>query len=285
MKRIREDYYKWIWAAVFIITGILCFTLFHDVYLNWGFTRYAINYLDGKTNTVLALTGAATSASVAITLIPGDVGTPIADKLADISSYSIIVLAAVHLEKYLMTLAAVISLKILMPVSMLFAALNVTWLYNPALKNLLRKVCTFALVLVFVVPTSVALSTLVENTYKEDMELSIEETQKEADEIKNNLEGQDQSLWNQFVNTFNGGTAEVISKFENSLNNFIEAISVMLITSCAIPLVTFMVLMWLIKAVLQVDLRAPSLPQIAEHTRINPHQITGGRNNGTKEIE
>ena len=112
---MNEKYYKWVWAIIFLLLAVICFTLFYDLYMNWDFIKYSIGYLDEKANTVLGLTGASTSASVAITLIPGDVGTPIASQLANISSYSIIVLAAVHLEKYLITLAAVIALKLLLP--------------------------------------------------------------------------------------------------------------------------------------------------------------------------
>ncbi len=52
-----------------------------------------------KKTTALELTAAATAASAAITLIPGDAGTPIADKLADLSSYFLIVVCAIYLEK------------------------------------------------------------------------------------------------------------------------------------------------------------------------------------------
>ena len=47
---------------------------------------HAIQSLDDKKTTALELTAAATAASAAITFIPGDAGTPIADKLADLSS-------------------------------------------------------------------------------------------------------------------------------------------------------------------------------------------------------
>ena len=65
---------------------------------------HAIQSLDDKKTTALELTAAATAASAAITLIPGDAGTPIADKLADLSSYFLIVVCAIYLEKYLVTI-------------------------------------------------------------------------------------------------------------------------------------------------------------------------------------
>ena len=282
--RIQEKYYKYIWAVVFVLIGVLSFTFIHDLYLNWGFTKYAISYLDNKANTVLGLTGASTSASVAITLVPGDVGTPIASQLANISSYSVIILAAVHLEKYLITLAAVICLRILIPVAMALAVVDVLFLNNFTVNMVVKKICTFALALVFVIPASVALSTLIENTYKDDVQISIEETEREAETIKQTLQEKDQNLWNQFLSAVGGETMQIVGKFENSLNNFVEAISVMLITSCVIPALTFAVLTWLIKAVFQINFRTPNFAELSQQARMDPYRIRGNRND-RKEIE
>ncbi len=270
MNRILEDKNRLILAAVLLLAGVLSFTLIHDLYLKWSYIKYAITYLDNKANTVLALTGASTSASVAITMIPGDIGTPIATQLASISSYSIIVLAAVHLEKYLITMAALLGLRILIPAACVIAAVNEVFLKRTSFSSLSKKLCVFAIALVLVVPASVYLSTTIEKTYDEDVMLSIEQTKKEADEIRNTLEQSDQSLWDKVVSTLSGGTREVLGKFENSLNNFVEAISVMLITACVIPIMTFAVLLWLIKALFQIDLRPPSLEQLAMRARIKP---------------
>ena len=56
--------------------------------------------IDEKKTTVLGLTAAAAGASAAISAIPDDVGTPIADKLMDLCSSFTIVLVALYLEKY-----------------------------------------------------------------------------------------------------------------------------------------------------------------------------------------
>ena len=208
-------------------------------------------------------------------MIPGDIGTPIADKLADISSYSILILAAVHLEKYLITIAGSVVLKTLLPVAFIAAAINMATYRNESVFALIKKVFVLAAALMLVVPSSVYISRTIENTYKEDMAYNIEETQKEADEIKESLQTQDQTLWDKFLTTVTGGTTEIINKFEGSLNNFIEAMSVMLITACVIPLLTFIILLWLIQNVLQIDFNIPFVSDLAKHTRINPHKITG----------
>ncbi len=69
-----------------------------------AFYQKSIAALEEKQETVLELTAASTAASAAITLLPGDTATPIADKLADLSGYFLIVLCAIFLEKYLLTI-------------------------------------------------------------------------------------------------------------------------------------------------------------------------------------
>ena len=76
----------------------------------------AIQSLDDKKTTALELTAAANKPSAAITLIPGDAGTPIADKLADLSSYFLIVVCAIYLEKYLVTITGLAAFKLLIPI-------------------------------------------------------------------------------------------------------------------------------------------------------------------------
>ena len=49
-------------------------------------------------------------------------------------------------------------------------------------------------------------------------------------------------------------TEELLQKAEHSLSRFVEAVAVMLITSCVIPLLVLVVFVWLIKILVNVDL-------------------------------
>ena len=55
--------------------------------------------IDEKIDNVLTLTAGSAGASALISAIPGDAGSPIADKLMDLSTGFLIVLAALFLEK------------------------------------------------------------------------------------------------------------------------------------------------------------------------------------------
>ena len=102
--------------SVFVVSGIASSAEFH---------ASSITALDEKQTTVLELTAASTAASAALTLLPGDTATPIADKLADLSSGFLVVLCAIYLEKYLLTLTGFVSFTFLIPISCLLYAANV----------------------------------------------------------------------------------------------------------------------------------------------------------------
>ena len=74
-----------------------------------------IESLDEKKATVMSLTAAATAASAAITVIPDDIGTPIAQKLADLSAWLMLILGTLYLEKYLLTLIGGVVTCVLVP--------------------------------------------------------------------------------------------------------------------------------------------------------------------------
>ena len=88
------QYKRYIYVVILLIVALLSF--FPIAKMASDPARYAktIAALDEKKKTVMELTAASTASSAAITLIPGDVATPLADKLADISGYFVIVICA-----------------------------------------------------------------------------------------------------------------------------------------------------------------------------------------------
>ena len=108
-----------IFSAVLVVV-LICTAL---VSAFWAAPKYsdpverkeAIEYLDEKRNTVLALTTASTTASTALTLLKDDWATPIANELAELSGYFMIILAAIVLEKYLITLSGLVVFQYIVP--------------------------------------------------------------------------------------------------------------------------------------------------------------------------
>lgn len=134
--------------------------------------RGSIEKLDSKAQTVTALVGTTTAASVAISAIPGDTGIPVADKLMDVAADFAIVLGAIYLEKYMLTVFGLAACRVVVPlacalgVGYVLVREDVTW--RAGLRTSAVKLALLALALTLVVPASVQVSNMIEDTFEYD---------------------------------------------------------------------------------------------------------------------
>ena len=270
---------KYIYIVIWLLIGILSFTVLEKYASAPGSHQTTIASLDEKKATVLELTAATTATSALITLIPGDVGTPIAEKVADL-----IVLCAIFLEKYLVTITGYAAFKIFIPVACVLFAVNMA-AQNRSIDKLARRLLIFGICIFLVVPTSVKVSDLIETTYQSQIDATLEDAKSTREMLENSSDsGQEQNEQTQesemeqtsgvtglldkakdalssakdSVTTAVGNVTisseELVQKVQDSLNHFVEAVAVMLITSCVIPILVLLVFFWLIKVLLDVDI-------------------------------
>lgn len=142
--------------SVFVLSGLAASPQFH---------AGTIASLEEKQTTVLELTAASTAASAAITLLPGDTATPIAEKLADLSTGFLAVLCAVYLEKYLLTITGYVTFDFLVPAACFLYLTSLFW-RRESCRRLARKLLTFGIAIVLVIPVSVKISDLIQETYQ-----------------------------------------------------------------------------------------------------------------------
>lgn len=256
---MKEKNYDAIWIAKIVIPiliAILSLTLFSKSFTTAGFTTRYTGYLDDKKTTVMELSAASTAASVALSMVPGDAGTPIAEKLADLSGYSMLILCAIFLEKYLVTIINVAAFKIVIPIACAVYLAGHLIPKKDHFKNNAIKIGKFAIVLFLLIPLSIETSKLIEKTYQDSIEETIQNAKEDADEVQN-YAVQDESLWQRFINTIEGGVSGLTKQFENTLNNFLEAIAVLIVTSCIIPILVLVFMVWLVRLTFGLDKRPP----------------------------
>lgn len=285
---------KCIIAIVLIVIGILSFTTVSQYASSPEHHKTTIASLDDKKETVLELTAATPATSALITLLPGDTATPIAEKMADLSTYLLVVLCAVFLEKYLVTITGYAAFRYLIPAACILFLINLV-VDNSTIRRLANKLLIFGLAIFIVVPASVKMSDLIENTYQAQIESAMKEaketqnivgdvsdsTETASTETENETPGnkEDSSKSDTVsdsgvlgfldkakdaisnakesvgdaVNSVAISSEELVKKVENTLNRFIEAVAVMIITSCVIPILVLVFFFWLIKILLEVD--------------------------------
>lgn len=290
---------KCITAAVLLLVAILSITVVGKYVSAPENHQKTIASLDEKKQTVMELTAASTVTSALITLLPGDTATPIAEKMADVSGYLLVVLCAIYLEKYLVTITGYVAFTYLIPIACGLWMLNLIFA-NATVRKLAAKLAVFGLAISLVVPASVKISDLIGDTYQAQIEATIEDAKNTQNILENSdlvddtnatettgigtteasgtVTGNVQEENNNFgsvsnifgwakdaissakdsvanvVENVTISTEELVQKVENSLNHFIEAVAVMIITSCVIPMLVLLLFFWMVKIVLDVDL-------------------------------
>lgn len=243
---------KIIIAVALILIAAISMTWIKNTVTSADFHASTIESLDEKKATVMKLTGATVAVSTAITMIPGDTATPIANKIADLSSYLLIVLCALYLEKYLLTITGLLTFLVLIP-SACVLGLMFLFTEHQDFKALAKKLTAFGLAIFLMVPASVTISNLIEDTYNSSITTTIES----ADSITGQVDGgAETSIKDKITGTVSLFTT-VKEKAENWFSDMVEAIAVMIVTSCLVPVFVLLCFIWLIKALFGVNVSLP----------------------------
>lgn len=214
-----------------------------------------IEALDEKKADVLKLTATSAAASTALAAIPGDATTPVANKLADLTSYFLIILMVVFLEKYLVTLTGYAAFSILIPAACILLAAGIC-LNKNLFKMLAAKIALFALVIFTIIPFSMTVSGIIEETYDLSVETTIEAAEDITDEINESTDSEG-NIIEQALSKIKDGVAGLLEKGEKLLNHFVETIAVMLVTACVIPILVLVFMIWLVQMLFGIKINVP----------------------------
>ena len=297
-----------------LLIAILSFALFSNYAASDKLHNDTIATLQAKQDKVLQLSAASTAIAAGASLVLGDRAVAVSNKLLDLTGYFIIILSAILLEKYLVTVMGLVSFKIIIPIACIIFSIF-TLIDRENMRKLAVKLVTFAVVAFLVIPFSVVISNVIENTYgntinktieegeslKEELEVfsdkaiddvnsgstisnyekaEVEENDSSSfengnwiDSIKNNVgnfvsgakENVSSAIGN-VVKTVTGKAKEWIDKLTTQLNNMIDAIAVMIVTTCVIPILVIVFLIWIVKMLFSVniDIDAKKIPKLSE---------------------
>ena len=215
-----------------------------------------IKSLDNKQVIVMRLAATAAASSTALSLIPGDTATPIANQLAQLSSYFIVVLCAILLEKMLIAVVGYVSFTYIIPLACILGAFYL-YIKKVELRNLAIKLTIFGIILFMAIPASIKVSDLIYSSYQASIEQTVEtakQNKEYIEEKKKEFSKEDKDWINKigdylsnFTSKIGNGISEITKKGEDTLSTFLYTISVLIITSCVIPIVVIIIFAWVIK--------------------------------------
>lgn len=262
---------KWITVGILAAIALLSIFLLSGIFSSPD-TYQAINStLDEKKNNVMTLAASTTAASAAISLLPGDTGSGIANKLVDLTSYFLVILAVIYLEKFLLTTFGFVAFAFMIPASCALFAIALFSRAGTRLKANLQqigaKVLALAIALMLVVPVSVWVTDNVDESFEQSLTNAaaateaatqeIEASTQEAAQVENQ---EDKGFFENIADSIKDGWTSLTSKAEDALNSLanqlnimVDTIAVMIVTSCLVPLLVLALFLWLIKVITGVD--------------------------------
>lgn len=248
----------------------------------------SIAALDEQKVTVMELTAATAATSVAVSAVPGDATTPVANQISELSSYLLLAVGAIMLEKVLLTLTGYVTFAFLIPAACILGGIAL-FRFRSLLLPLAVKLTVFGLAICLVIPASIRVGNLVEETFA--VQQTIDEAQRAADKAEEEAgaiteeEEETNSLggWlSQIGEQITSGVSGVIAQAESALSSFVDAIAALLIVNCVIPLLVLWFFLKLTKIIWDIDLpvskvtglvkrrKTPAVPEPEHPTSLVP---------------
>ena len=254
-------------AVLLALTIVLSCTVIGNKLTDPATYSHTIEMLDHNRTTVLGLTAASAAASAAVSALPDDICSPLAQEISEFTTYFMLILSVIYLEKYLITILGAAACYLLIPAGC--SALLINWFFPKGmLQSIGTKLVVFGAAVLLVIPTSVWVSDQINAIYSDSIEVTIAS----ASAVSENLIGEASEEGDEtstvideakaLLGDLSGSVAGVVEQFKNLLNRFIEATAVMIVTTCLIPILVIVFFVWIVKTLFNFQIILPaSLPK------------------------
>lgn len=228
-----------------------------------NFIQHSLESLEESSDTVMKFSAATLSTSLAISALPDDFATPLADSLADMNIYFIAILVVLFLEKILIQYGIKVAFMILVPLACILGALFIVTKRN-ILKGLAVRICILGLAVAFVVPCSTHITDIVASDLITYVNETIEETENGAGKLNEAMEDgtEDKNIFERLSDLFQtavNGVSDLMLHFQNTIRRCMNSIAILILTNCLMPLLTIFVLKWILGEVFQIVIPIPSV--------------------------
>ncbi|MBR4027505.1 MAG: hypothetical protein IKJ01_08155 [Lachnospiraceae bacterium] len=247
--------------VILIVIAILSATVVSDYATSAKVHADSIKKLDEKKMTAMQLTATVTATSALISALPGDAATPIAEQVSELTMPLLIVVCAIYLEKFLLTTLGYISFTFLIPIACGIFAIYLFWKQDFVI-TLAIRISVFALAISAIIPVSITITNLIEATFEESITQTFETVDKISEEAEESTEEEITEEESKGFFDFLTGIGQEVTDFtttltesaKNALSVFIDAIAVLIITTCVIPIAVLFLFVWLIKIIFGIEI-------------------------------
>jgi len=259
-------------VSILALTIILSCTVVGNKLTDPATYAHTIEVLDQNRTTVLGLSAAAAAASAAVSALPDDICSPLAQEISEFTTWFLLILGVIYLEKYLLTILGAAACYILIPLGCGAFLIN-CFFPKGALKSIGIKLLAFAAAVLLVIPTSVWVSDQINAIYSKSIEITVQSATAVTDNLIGGVTDENQEKTTvideakALLGDLSGSVAGVIEQFKNVLNRFVEATAVMIVTTCLIPVLVILFFAWIVKTLFNIQIILPTPPLKPKKTK------------------
>lgn len=208
-----------------------------------------LKIINESKNKAVFLSATVTIASTALSLLPDDTATPLANEISSLSTPLMMIVCVLYFEQFLLTLFESLAFKILLPFGLGFLLLSILtekkgWLLYA------KKLILLALVCACIVPVSAYAVGMINEIFAEQIGGIDAKIADVRGAFENIIGGENDGNILTFFSNVATGIGSVFEFAKDALGLMIDGVAVLIITSCCIPAATAIVFIWLMKSII-----------------------------------
>ncbi len=279
---VSEQRSKWILRLLIpVFIAVLSFFVLSRTVPEMSFVQDSLESVEDSRDTVMKFTGATLAASVAISALPDDFASPIADSLAGMNKYFVFILIVLLVERLILVEGIKLSFLAIIPIGCILYVIGYL-LQKGLFVNLGKKLGIIGLAIVLVIPCSSSFANYTCADYMAYIDETIEETEDGSNTITEITSGDedDQTIFEKLSGAFKTaiqGVKDLLNYFNNLIKKCINSIAIMIVTTFVIPMLNLFIFKWLLGELFHIQLPTvefPKLPKKPEPGKIAEKEET-----------
>ena len=239
----------------------LCVLWLRPILTNAETYSHSVTFLEERLENANKLVIGSGSASFIVSMFPDDTGTPIANQLAKISSFLLVVISAILLEKYLITAMGLVASVVIFPLACLLGigSVLIQTDYRRKLAEYAVRVAIFGICILLVIPLGCIGGRAVEDLNRDSINRAMTNAREANSIVEQIPEGEKQNIFSKVGDFFSGiwnSATQAYDWGKTVLANYMSSVAVMLVTTIAVPILLLLAFIWTVKYLTRKDFAA-----------------------------
>lgn len=242
------------------------------------FVQSTVESLEESRTKIMEFSGATIATSLAITALPDDFATPLADTLADMNTYFVFIFAVIFVEKLIVMEGIKLAFTYVVPTALLIYIFGLLSAID-RIKTFGIKLFVFGMALVLVIPISTHLTEKVCEDYLVYVDETIEEANNGANKVNEiiSTDEDETTIFDKLSAAFKTameGMSDLLEYFENVIKKCVNSIAIMIVTTFVLPLFILIIFKWLLQELFSLNLSVPQIKlTLPEKTKEDKEEV------------